>query len=107
MLFYEASVEIVSEYRLNGIGSAIDVINNIWSTSFTASDYTQIASLIENLPENSFAKEFQESDVLGYLDTYVNGIDYLTWTSPAFPITQANDEITTDNVLTGNITEIT
>lgn len=107
LLFYEASVEITNEYEQDGIAAAVTAINTIWSTSFSTSDYTQIATLLDNLPENAFDKDFQESDVLGYVDSFVDGVDYLTISSPAFPITQASDEITTDNILTGNITEIT
>lgn len=106
LLFYEANVEIIEEYDQNGVASATTVINNIWSTSFGAGDYAQIITLLDALEENEFGKDFQESDVFGYVDNYVNGVDYITISSPSFPITQADDEITTENVISGNITEI-
>jgi len=106
--FSERGYEIQQDYISNGIESAVTIINAEWSTSFSSSDYNQIATLLDedNFEPTDFGVDFQESDVLGYIDTNVEGVDYLTWSSPAFPITQADDEITTDNVLIGNVTQI-
>jgi len=106
LLVYESASEIVSDYQQNGIASAIAIINAKWSTSFNDSDYTQIIKLLENVATTDFDKDFQESDILGFIDVFVDGVDYMIISSPAFPITCADDEITTDNILTGNITEI-
>jgi len=106
LVFSERGYEIQQDYQQNGIDSAVSIINTEWSTSFSSSDYNQIATLLDNLSPTDFGKDFQSSDVLGYVDVYVDGVDYISWTGPAFPITQLDDEITTDNVLIGNITQI-
>ena len=105
LLFYEATNEILDDYEQNGIASAVTIINNLWATSFATADYDQIVNLLENITATDFDTDYQESDVLGFLDTYLFGVDYITWATPVFPITQAEDEITTDNVIIGNITE--
>lgn len=106
LVFSEVTAEYQTDLAQNGITSTIALINAKWSFSFTEVDYDQVQTLVEEVEPTSFGKTFQESDVLGYIDTYVDGVDYLTWSSPAFPITTNDDEITTENVLSGNITEI-
>jgi hypothetical protein len=41
---------------------------------------------------------------LAYVDGHVFGVDYLTITAPSFPISLADDEITTDGTI--SLTEI-
>jgi len=106
LIFSEVTYEIQQEYEQNGIADAIEYINNKWSTSFTSADNTQIITLLENIEPANFGTDFQESDVLTVIDAYVEGVDYLTIAAPAFPITQADDEITQDDIDPMNITEI-
>ena len=108
LTFSERGYEIQQDYLTNGIESAVVIINTEWSTSFSSVDYNQITTLLDedNFEPTDFDKDFQESDVTGYIDKFVTGVDYIIWATPGFPITQAADEITTDNVLSGNITQI-
>lgn len=115
LLFTEVGNELLTLYEESGISSAVDFINTKWSTSFEEVDYEQIKKLLDPLLiEDSegrngasyFGKTFQSSDVLGYIDTYVNGVDYLIIASPTFPITTLDSEITQDNINPTNITQI-
>jgi len=105
LVYSEVTYEIQQDYEQNGIASAIEYINNKWTYSFTSADNSQLIQLIENAVSTDFGKTFQESDVLAYVDTYVEGVDYLIITLPAFPIVNADDEITQDNLTPANITE--
>jgi hypothetical protein len=107
LTFSEVTKEIQENYRQNGIASAITAINSKWSYSFSNPDYTQIIKLLKNIEPTSFGKSFEDSTVKGYVDIYVSGVDHCTMSSPSFPISIDNDEISTDNVLDGNVTEIT
>lgn len=106
LLFSEVTSEYKADYLQNGVASVTTLINAKWSFTFTISDYPQIERLISNVTATDFGESFQESDVFGFVDTFVYGVDYLTVSSPAFPIVVDDDEISTDDVLTGNITEI-
>lgn len=108
LLFSERGYEIQQDYVSNGIDSAVSIINTEWSTSFSSVDHSQIVALLseDNFSPTDFSKDFQESDIYGYIDTFVEGVDYIVWSGPALPLTQADDEITTDNVLIGNVTQI-
>lgn len=104
-LFYtETGDEILSEYEENGIASAVTWINNKWSSSFTTADYDQIQKLLDALTPRDFGDTIQESDVLAYIDSYVNGVNYVTISSPAYPQSLSADEITTDGTMT--VTEV-
>ena len=107
LLFSEVTYEYQQDYLQNGIESVVTLINAKWSFSFGSSDYSQIETLIEKVTPVEFGQDFQESDILGFIDVYVNGVDYITMSSPSFPITTDDDEITIENVLSGNTTEIT
>ncbi len=100
----EVGNEIQTIYVDDGVSDAVDFINSHWTLSFTAADYTQIATLIENLDPMGFGDTRQESDAFGYIDPNVIGLDYLTIAAPAFPISNASDEITKEGAFT--LTEI-
>lgn len=108
LLFSEVTNEIIEDYLENGITSAITYINSKWSTSFGTSDHAQIQAILDALTDTGmipdFGQTYQESDVLGFIDNYVFGCNYITWTLPALPLTLDNDEIATDGVMT--LTEI-
>jgi hypothetical protein len=109
LLFSEMTYDIVNDYLQNGIASATTLINSYFSETFTAADYVQVQNLISNIYDKEyipdFGDEYQESEVTGFINIFVEGIDYLTWTLPAFPLTLAADEIATYGTLT--LTEIT
>ena len=105
LLLSETGTEILDEFVASGIAGAITLINTIFSSAFTvAADGDNIISLLDSLEPVQIGVDIQESTVIGYLDTAVIGVDYLTIAVPAFPVVLADDEITTNGALT--ITEI-
>lgn len=104
LLLTETGSEIQNEYNENGISSTIVLINSILSEAFTIDDGDQISTLVANLRPRQIGEDLQASDVYGYIDSYVVGVDYITITLPTLPITIGNDEITTYGTLT--LTEI-
>lgn len=107
LLYSEVTYEIWTTYLSSGIASAVTYINNKWSYTFGSTSYTQIRTFLTEMGFTNFGVTFQESDVQGFIDTYVDGVDYINISSPAFPITQTDDEITQDNLNDTNLTEIT
>lgn len=99
LLFSEITQEILNDYSENGIASATAIINTKWSYSFTSADYAQIQRLLDNVESTDFGKVFYESEVLGFINSYVNGVDYLT-TTLSFPVTLAGTEISTAGTMT-------
>jgi len=104
LFFSETSQEIKDDYDSNGIGNAIDLINIYFSESFGESDYTAVRQLLDNLEPRQIADAIQVDDAIAYIRSSVDGIDYMTITTPTFPIALADDEITTYGSLT--LTEI-
>jgi hypothetical protein len=104
LFFSETGQEIKDDYISNGIESAIELINNYFTESFGETDYTQIRTLLDNLEPRQIGDTIQEDDAIAYIRSSIAGIDYMTITLPAFPISLVNDEITTDGILT--LTEI-
>jgi hypothetical protein len=101
----EASFEIREVFGSQGVTAARELINTIFSESYTAGDETQIQEFIENLePSEIGTGEVQESQAFGFLNAHTHGVDHLTITAPSFPITVAADEVTTYGTLT--LTEI-
>ena len=107
LLFSEVTKEIKEEYENDGIVDAVASINTKWSTSFGTADYDQIIILLENVSPTEFGKDFEESDVLAYIDSYVAGVDYWSITIPgAWPVSIDTDEISQDAIVPANITEV-
>lgn len=108
LLFSEATNEIINLYNSSGIEAAVAYINTKWTETFTSEDYAQIQTFLTEIEDRdlipTFGQEYQESETLGFINMFVEGCDYLTWTLPAFPITLDDDEISTDGVMT--LTEI-
>jgi len=102
----ERGKEFQNEYLQNGITSVISMINDHWLTSFTSADASQITKLISNLEYVEFGKDIQSANLISYVDTFVDGVDYLTISSPAFPVVIGNNEISQDNINPANITEL-
>jgi hypothetical protein len=105
LFFTETGQEIKTAYESDGIESAITKINTYLNESFTTADNNQIIELLNNLIPRDFADEIQDTDAITYVQGSVFGIDYLSITLPAFPITNDIDEITTIGTVT--VTEIT
>lgn len=100
LLISEYTEEIVQKYQSQGIAVAVAYINTLWTYSFTDVDYTQIATLLDNVTAPDFGESLQLSKVNSLL-SMVNGVDYVTITVPAaFPVTFASDEISQAGVIT-------
>ena len=107
---YETGFEIIDKFENSGVQETIDLINTIFGTSFDRNDEataTQIDLLVSNLEPALWATTIQQSDVFGYIDNFVIGIDYITITTfgTGLPLTLAFNEITTPGTIT--TTEIT
>jgi hypothetical protein len=98
----ETGKQIQDTYLGSGIVSAVTLINQIFSASFGASDYTQISILLANLTPRQFGDLIEESDIFSYIQSNVLGIEYMTISSftGSLPLTLAADEITTPGTLT-------
>jgi hypothetical protein len=106
----ETGVEIVAKYEASGVQDTIDLINTIFGTSFDKTDQetaTQIETLVSNLTPVEYGDTFQESDVLGYIDSFVTGLDYITVSvfGTGFPLALSSNEISTDGAI--SLSEIT
>lgn len=107
LFFAETGQEILDTFLSYGVSSAIDKINAILSESFTSADYTAVTKLLDGLSNagaRSFGETIQISDAYSFIQANIDGIDYITISSPSFPITLADDEITTYGSL--SLTEI-
>lgn len=100
LLFSEVTSEIIDTYIGTGIADAVESINNIFATTFTVDDYENIQRLLDNVPLFEFGASIQQSDVLGFLDSFVVGVDYLTVSAPSFPITFTGSETSTHGTVT-------
>lgn len=112
IFFSETQTEILEYYLddTNSIADVITLINTIFSTAFTESTdgtaITKILDALELFQVHSIGDDYEESDAFGFIQAAVEGIDYLTITLPAFPITVGSAESLTHTGSTFNITEI-
>jgi hypothetical protein len=104
LFWSEAGYEIYLNYQSEGIENTVVLINIIFSESFTSSDYSQITKLLDNFLPRNFNDDIQESDAVGFIAPNIYGVDYITITSPSFPLSFSEDEISTYGSLT--LTEI-
>lgn len=107
LLLAETGQEILDLYKSDGISATIARINTIYSESFTANDYTKVQQLLDGLYRfgaAQFGYTLRDDDVKAFILAYVDGIDYITYSSPTLPIACASDQITTFETLT--LTEI-
>jgi hypothetical protein len=103
----EAGAEILGVYQDGGVGTAVTLINTIFSLSLAAADYVQVAKILDQydkIAPRTFGETIQESDVAVFIQGGVYGIDYMTIAVPTFPLVMDPDEITTPGTLT--LTEI-
>ncbi len=107
LLLSEVGVELLELHIANGVAASVVFINAKWGYTFVPADYQKIKVLVDALDivgAAQFGVDRQFSDVAGYLDTFVEGVDYLTIASPSFPLGLSSDEITSDGIIT--VTEI-
>lgn len=104
LLLSEVGQELKDVYLSDGVDTAREFINTQWTYSFTDADNVNLIPLLENFTPRDFNDTINLSDAFALIDGFVVGIDYITITLPAFPITTADKEITTNGTLT--LTEI-
>lgn len=100
LIVTEIGYEIYSMYKSEGISEAVEIINSKWSTSFGGNDFEQIQRLLDNFNPAEIGFNVQRSDAEGFVDSFVYGVDYINISSPSFPISNSNIEITTDGSVT-------
>ena len=100
LIFDETGQEIKDEFTSNGLENAVTLINSIFATSFDSTDYGPIRRLLESLEPAQFGTDIQRSSVEGYIDAFVEGVNYIIVNTPSFPISIANDEVSS----VGNVT---
>jgi len=107
LILAETGQEIIDLYKSEGIASALTRINTVYGESFDSGDYTQVQQLLDGLYKfgaAQFGFTLRDDDAKAFVRAYVDGIDYFTFSSPTFPITNLADQITTYGSLT--LTEI-
>lgn len=110
LFFTETGKEISEYYTSNGITLTITLINTIFTTTFTYSaDGTELERLLDHFQLVGYRQigdTIQESDAYALIQGGVAGIDYMTITTPAFPIALGDAECTTHTGSTFTLTEI-
>jgi hypothetical protein len=112
LLFSECTPEIINAYNsTGGVAAAIAYINTKWSTTFGTTDYASIAAMLTPLVSGlvlpaSIGATIASSQVTGYLQEYIPGVNYFSLTAPTFPISLTSIQMTTDSVISGNITQV-
>ena len=106
-LFFSEVTDEIIKLNKTSTTDAREYINTKFGSSFILADDVKIKILIDALDPDgggigsrNFGGTIQDSDIKGYLDVYVDGVDYLTITIPTFPIVLPNNEITTIGTIT-------
>lgn len=106
LFFSEVTDEIIQLNRTSTT-DARNYINTKFSTSFILADEGKLKIMIDALDPDiggigsrDFEETIQDSDIKGYLDIFIEGVDYLTISSPSFPIVLTNVEISTIGTVT-------
>ena len=84
-------------YESTGLARAVDLINQIFSTSFNPID-NQIYNMLQYLSKIGYRKygeKIYESNLIAMVSNCVEGVNHLTIEGGIFPIETARDEITT------------
>lgn len=106
LFFTETGKEIKADYDANGVDSARALINTIFSENYLSSDNTQISAFLDAWSNLQLTYriigegQILISDAYAFIAAYTQGVDYITISAPAYPITIADDEITTVGTLT-------
>lgn len=102
LMLTETGKEIYSEYSDSGIDDAVDMINEYLDESFSEDDYDKIETMLDGFEDKYrvIGESVYETAVVGFIQTYVEGVLHFTVSSPTFPIELDDDEITTVGTLT-------
>lgn len=103
LFFTECGKEIIDTYESTGLARAVDLINQIFSTSFDSVD-NQIYNMLQYLSRIGYRKygeTIYESNLTAMISNCVDGVNHLTL-SEIFPIVIPENEITTIGTYTIN-----
>lgn len=104
LFFTECGKEIVDMYESTGLARAVDLINQIFSTSFDPAD-SQIYSMLQYLSRIGYRKygeTIHESNLTAMISNCVEGVNHLTFDDIMFPIVVPENEITSIGTYTIN-----
>ena len=99
LMIHECGKEVYTLYKNNTIAEAKDLINNLWSYSFGQNDYNQIKKLLDNIDYAVIGKDRAANDIIAYVDSFVDGVDYVTMSAPTGVITVNTNQITTTGTI--------
>lgn len=91
----EIAKSIIEDFNQNGLDSAISKINAYWYSIIgynfnTLSDGSQISKILLNTKTNQFNRDLQPEDLIGAIEGFVEGIDYIKILTPSSTITAGN-----------------
>lgn len=104
LFFTECGKEIVDMYESTGLTRTVDLINQIFSTSFDPTD-SQIYNMLQYLSRIGYRKYGEtvyESNLVAMLSNCVDGVNHLTFADIIFPIVVPENEITSIGTYTIN-----
>ena len=104
LFFTECGKEIVDIYKSTGLARAIDIINQIFGTSFNSTD-SQIYNMLQYLTRIGYRKygeTIHESNLIAMISNCVEGVNHLTFADIVFPIIIPENQITTIGTFTVN-----
>jgi len=106
LFFSETGEEVKTNYDNDGFSDTLTLVNTIFSVAYNETD-TWIEPLLINLNPVDFEDEIDESDIVTYIKSSLSFIDDITFSSPTFPITLGEEEITTHTGISITINEVT
>ena len=104
LFFTECGKEIIDMYESTGLARAVDLINQIFSTSFNPVD-SQIYNMLQYLSKIGYRKygeKIYESNLIAMVSSCVEGVNHLTFSDITFPIILPENEITSIGTYTIN-----
>ena len=104
LFFTECGKEIIDIYKSTGLARAIDIINQIFGTSFNSTD-SQIYNMLQYLTRIGYRKygeTIHESNLIAMISNCVEGVNHLTFADIVFPIIIPENQITTIGTFTVN-----
>lgn len=97
LFFTECGKEIINAYESAGLTRAVDLINQIFNTSFSPTD-SQIYNMLQYLSRigyRTYGETIHESNLIAMISNCVEGVNHLIFSDIVFPIVLPENEITT------------
>lgn len=104
LFFTECGKEIVDTYESTGLARAVNLINQIFNTSFDSTD-NQICNMLQHLSKIGYRKygeTIYESNLIAIISNCVEGVNHFTFANVTFPIVISENEITSIGTYTIN-----